>query len=225
MEIFSFLDRIFLRCEGPDGLPHVRDWIAENPSCHPAASEPLTWLPHYRGTREATIAIFLSTFISLFRSDELRSRISESCYFHQYEGSWSEVQELLEQRPTISAVTEKLLHQMSEDDFFGNFLKECERFLIRERRGYRPLVSDNLRRPRRRIRRRGYQDKGSLRPNTLRGSFPPDPQPGEDRRKKTIDINTYSRSDQSEHTKFSEWVAGRNSHPRSSPVPRKEDTS
>jgi hypothetical protein len=222
LEIFNFLDRILLRCDGPDGLPHVRDWIAENQSCHPPPSEVVTWLPHYRGTREATIAIFLSTFISLFRTDELRSRISESCYFHRYEGSWNEVQELLEQRPTISAVVTVLLQQMSEDDFFGNFLKECEKFLRRERKGYKSLDFDR-RRPRRKIRRRGYQDKGSLRPNTLRGSFPPDPTPGEDRRRKIIDISKFSLSDQSEHTKFSEWVAGRISHPGTSPVLRKED--
>lgn len=223
MEIFNFLDRILLRCDGPDGLPHVRDWIAENPSCHPATSESVTWIPHYRGSREATIVIFLSSFISLWRIDEIRTRLSESCYFHHYEGGWNEVQELLEQRPTPSAVLEKLLELMSEDDFFGNFLKDCERFLRRERRGYRPLVSDNVKRPRRKIRRRGYQDKGSLRPNTLRGSFPPDPAPGEDRRRKIVDISKYSKSDQTEHKKFSEWVAGRKSLSGHSPELRKED--
>lgn len=179
----NFLDRIFNFLDQAD-LPKTKKWIAENQSWDSAPTDQATsWLPVYHGAEEALEVLFLCLFQDPWKSWEVIQRIAESAYFQDYSGRWKQVQDILEQVTTSEDIKKFVELAFSEDDFFGNFLRNCEKLLRKNPHSYRLLERDR-RKPRRLIRRRGYQDKGSLRPTTLRGSFPPDPQEKEDRRRK-----------------------------------------
>lgn len=183
----TFLDRCLIRCrKEKNSLPLLEKWIAENQSLHPATITYPSWLPHYRTAREALYILFLSLFLPEWESWEIISRIKESCYFQRYDGGWKQVQEILEQVSSLQSFEEKFLGQLcSEDDFFGNFLPQANKFLRKNTSSFKPTVRD-LHRPKRKVYRRGYRDKGSLRPYHQRGRNLPDPTPGEDRRGKVI---------------------------------------
>lgn len=182
----KFSDRILRRMKiSEEKFPRLKNWIAENPSRYSAMEnrEDRSWLPHYKNAKEAEIVLFLGLFLPVWESWEIVSRIRESCYFHRYTGEWKQVQEILEQVTDLDTFEKKLSSLMSEDDFFGNFLTECERFLRREPHSFKPLVRDEHK-PRRLIRHRGYRDKGSLRPKHQQGRNLPEEFHSEDRRGK-----------------------------------------
>lgn len=180
----NFYDRILRRISSKeDPLPQLKDWTAKSPSRYPATIESRSWLPHYRTAREAKFVIFLGLFIPEWESWEIITRIKESCYFQRYQGEWQQVQELLEQVTDLPSFEEKFLQQSSLDDFFGNFLKECNKFLRKNPNSFKPVERDR-RKPRKLVYRRGYRDKGSLRPYHQRGRNLPEESPSEDRRSK-----------------------------------------
>lgn len=154
-------------------LPRLSDWIAESQSRHSATSNQ-SWLPQFRGAREAEIVLFLSLYIPDWESWEVIARIRDQAYHQRYEGRWNQVQLLLEQESSLPSFEEWWNEIESPDSFFGNFLRNCEKFLKRERFVYRDIERDR-RRPKRKIRRRGYLDKGSLLPAHKRGRNLPDP--------------------------------------------------
>lgn len=184
----NFLDRILSRTRGKD-LPFLNEWIAEYQSRWSATTDCLFfWFPHVTKAQEALVTIFLSLFLPYWKTQEIFVRLANLGYQHRYDGSWEVVQtvlenEILAETSLDSDNVEKLmLGIMSEDDFFGNFLRECERFLKLNRYTFRD--PERYRRPKRKIRRRGYLDKGTLRPYHQRGRNLPDPHPGIDRRSK-----------------------------------------
>jgi len=186
----KFLDRIFLYLEGHEELSRLRKWIAENQSCCPANSLlNLSWLPHYSGADEALCGLFLSLFLPQWETWELIERIANSAEFQEYSGRWEQVQEELEQVSSLEDLEKFVTISFSYDDFFGNFLRNCERFLRKNPHVVKPYDRDR-KKPRRKVWRRGHQDKGSLRPTTLRGSFPPDPEAKEFDRKRKIIFNS-----------------------------------
>lgn len=181
----DFLDRI-LRALDQQELTRLRDWIASRQSRDPAPDDEnilRSWLPIFRGADEALQCLFLASFLFPWQSWELVERIAQQAYLQEYNGRWEQVQEVLEQVSTFENLELMVQLCFSEDDFFGNFLGNCEKMLRREKKSFKSLERDRHR-PRRLIRRRGPQDKGSIRPSTLKGSFPPDPNPGIDRRRK-----------------------------------------
>lgn len=96
---------------------------------------------------------------------------------YMFEGKWKVVGELLSQQDFFSAGEYGFLRILekyySEQDFFGNVLPQTYRMIdtwFRTSSDYRPYrkPSDEkllLSKPRRRVRRRGYNDKGSRRPS------------------------------------------------------------
>lgn len=181
----KFSDRILSRMKkSPETFPLLMKWIAANPSRQSATeSTNFSWLPHYRTAREAKMIIFLGLYIPEWETWEVISRIKESCYFQRYEGEWRQVQELLEQVTDLPSFEEEVMKFYSEDDFFGNFLLDTEKFLKRNRSCKKPVVRDEHR-PKKLVYRRGYRDKGSLRPYHQRGRNLGEISPTEDRRQK-----------------------------------------
>jgi hypothetical protein len=181
----KFSDRILSRTEsGKNPLPRLKNWIAESQSLHSAMPRlGKSWLPHYRSAREAEIILFLGLFLHEWEVWEVTQRIVESCYFHRYSGAWEQVQKILEQVLNLQEYEEKYSMFYNDDEFFGNLLRDAEKFLKRNPHSFKDLVRDE-KRPRRLIRHRGYRDKGSLRPYHQRGRNLPDPEPGQDRRGK-----------------------------------------
>lgn len=182
----KFSDRVLKRVEIGD-LSRLKNWIAEKPSLQSTMDLygfDFQWLPHYTRAREGIIAYILSLYLSPWNTDRLAKRLSESCYFHRYQGEWNNLQNLLEKVSNLSDFEEKYLEFFSANDFFGNILVEMDNFLK-----YNSLLSSsrsyeykNRKPPKRKQFHRGYNDKGSLRPSHQRGRNLPDPNPGEDRR-------------------------------------------
>lgn len=174
----------------PKRFSHLKVWIAENQSKSPAP-EKRSWLPRYHGSREATVVLFLGLFKQPWNLWEEVERIRDSAYFQEYQGGWEQVQVILEQVTTRQEIEKIVTILGTEHDFFGNFLDSCEELLRREDKRFLPIDRDTHRKPKRILRRRGYLDKGSLRPQTLKGSFPPDPSPKPDRREKVQYFHFY----------------------------------
>lgn len=111
-------------------------------------------------------------------------RIRNQAYYQRYSGGWQQVQDFLEQVNNLRQFEEWYSRWMSDEDFFGNFLPDCERILRRESERFLEENRHSRKPPKRKVYRRGYLDKGSLRPYHQRGRSLPDPNPGEDRRDK-----------------------------------------
>lgn len=181
----KFSDRVLQRAR-IGGFSHLMNWIAEKPSLQPTMTKygvDFQWLPHYTRAKEGIYAYILSLYLAPWNTDKLAKRLSESCYFHRYEGEWNKLQTMLEQIPDYPSFEEKYQNFFSDNDFFGNVLPALDSFLRRNRlRNTSQPYDADRRKPKRLQRHRGYRDKGSLRPYHQRGRNLPDPSPGEDRR-------------------------------------------
>lgn len=141
----------------------VRNRIAEVQSLSPDTT---IWLdsPRPNGAFQSILllgAILLVSEGKWWESEKIYRRISNFCYLHQYEGEWSNVQELLENCKTFSEYREKMLERMNSQDFYGNYLPAICRWikvLKPKREGVQlgPVKHSE--------RRRGYNDHGTLRP-------------------------------------------------------------
>lgn len=185
MNNINFSDRILTRIESQkDPLPLLKDWTAKSPSRYPATENDLkSWLPHYRSAREAKMILFLGLYRPEWVNWEITARIRNSAYFQRYSGEWEQVQQMLEQVTDFKTFEDYIQNHESFDDFFGNFLKDCEKFLRRNPFPFKPVERDRHK-TRKPVYRRGYRDKGSLRPYHQRGRNLGEPNSGEDRRSK-----------------------------------------
>lgn len=88
--------------------------------------------------------------------------LARMCFNFNYEGEWAKVQEILELR-TMSPykIVEKLSNWMSAEDYYGNFVPLCRK-LARNARIVKISYGNN-RKVRKPQRKRGYDDKGTLR--------------------------------------------------------------
>jgi hypothetical protein len=107
---------------------------------------------------------------------------ANQCYKYEYNGKWSTLQEILERSSNFEEFKQVTIDLLGNSTFYGNLEPLMERYqktvIYKRFDQQRGLV----RRPRR---RRGYNDKGSLRPKWKRGRNLPDPGPErEDRRNK-----------------------------------------
>lgn len=88
--------------------------------------------------------------------------LARMCYNYNYEGEWAKVQEILELRTLSPYNIVKLISGwMSAEDFYGNFVPLCSK-LARTARIVRISYSNN-RKVKKPQRKRGYDDKGTLR--------------------------------------------------------------
>lgn len=186
MSLIQFSDRILNQIQTEKNLQRLRDWIAESQSWYSAPEVLVSkeWLPHVLNARQALAAIFAAKFLPYWVNDEIFKRIGQLAYLNRYQGTWKIVQDILEriyEDNTGTEIDEKIwLSYQSEDDFFGNFLVEVNCLLKINYHSWKRLDERKL--PKKKVRRRGYQDKGSLRPSHKRGRNLPEPEPGEDRR-------------------------------------------
>lgn len=101
-----------------------------------------------------------------WQTERIIRHLSFLCYRNNYQGEWSNVQELLETKIHLPReFFEAYKRKHGEDEFFGNLLKEAYLILksrVITKRNYYSVIEDT-RRIKRKIRRRGYDDKGTLR--------------------------------------------------------------
>jgi hypothetical protein len=164
------------------GLPLLNKWIAVCLSSYSAPSNVSTeWFPTVRDSRRAQEVIFLSLYLPVWKSDRIIEHIAQLAFRYYYSGEWRIVQELLENYNTPARFVEIYLLHRSTDEFFGNFLPSCDRYL-RYFSGLRGVQQVGP--YKRKVRRRGYNDKGTLRPKHQQGrNLPGLPSEKEDRRK------------------------------------------
>lgn len=193
----NFLERIQNFLAGNERLPSVKRWIADPQSWYHAPLNfpysvrteecpTLKWKPLVENSTDALIVIFLGLFRPEWELWEIIERISYLCYRYRYQGRWEQVQVFLEQvtdLPTFLDCWQKYHHP---NEFFGSFLFNCQKFLERNLASLKreEIPSVVLPRPTKKVWRRGYQDKGNLRPLHKRGRSLGDPEPGLDRRSK-----------------------------------------
>lgn len=109
-------------------------------------------------------------------SEKLLVHISRLAKNHGYQGKWRKVGEVLQldlYTLGIRGILRQITKDMSPEDFFGNFLKKVYSIIennLKTRSQFRPYrelnKQERYRGIRRKIRRRGYNDKGSLSPNS-----------------------------------------------------------
>lgn len=123
-----------------------------------------------------------------WESDRIYGQMAQQCYRYRYEGEWKVVQALLEtklQTPEDFYLCYTQFH--SPEEFFGNLVRET--FFL-QRCGILEYVrirfnSESTRPVRRKVRRRGYSDKGTLRfRHEQHGDQSKVERPREDRRSK-----------------------------------------
>lgn len=183
----NFYDRIISRTRSKKKpLKFLAKWIAESQSCYSqTAYKPKFWFPSISKARDALCAIFLAQFIPYWETAEVFQRMGQLAYQNRYSGRWESVQLILE-RIKLSTNSQPELNEMiwlemfQPREFYGNFLQQVELFLMINRETYRSYEKHS--RVKRKVRRRGYQDKGSLRPPWQKHRTFPDPNPGIDRR-------------------------------------------
>lgn len=111
-------------------------------------------------------------------SEKLIVHIFNLARNHQFQGKWDRVGEILQHCDLytlgIHGILSSICKNMSEEDFFGNFLPEVYRIIEKNlilrpmTKGYRTLNKrERYRGIHRKVRRRGHDDKGSLKPNSL----------------------------------------------------------
>lgn len=108
--------------------------------------------------------------------ENLLQHLYHICRNHNFQGEWYTVGEILQQdlfTSGIYGILKKVIQNLSEEDFFGNIMPTTYRIFEKRLIVVRNQVSkkteilskrDRLRGIPRKIRRRGYNDKGSTRP-------------------------------------------------------------
>lgn len=143
------------------------------------------WLDTFEVTKYPSDCISLLLVISFCRpgwsSYETIEKLINHIWFlatkaHGSQGKWMIVREMLSQdfyRLGIRGCLQKLAPHVSEQDLFGNYLKKAYRILENEILIPRRMIKaarelskrEKYRGIKRKVRRRGYDDKGSLRPS------------------------------------------------------------
>lgn len=110
------------------------------------------------------------------RIEKIRKKIEKVGQYYQFQGKWADVGALLHTELNTYGMNNfesKLYSMFSTEDLFGNILPLCHS-IIEKKLGIKKLASlpkdytnkrDRLRGVKRRIRRRGYNDHGSLKLN------------------------------------------------------------
>lgn len=162
-------------------LARLQKRIADCQSLYPdsaKSSEKIIQLTFtLRGSYQCLQLLYISSYFQVWETDILVQSIANKAYRHSYNGKWETVQEFLEAGPqTPEQFAEKFISLRGPHDFFGPFL-ECS---LREMHFVK--IKDMTKRSTGKvvypIYRRGYKDKGTLRPNHKSGRD----LPGEDSR-------------------------------------------
>jgi hypothetical protein len=132
---------------------------------------------YLRNARQAVAVLLVLPLVlpgtrSYYLISDLRDHIQRMAENHSGEGGWNVVREILQQSTSLDIYSSWniVLKNSSSEDWFGNWIPE----LLRAKRSLKvqtvyQSVSDDTRPFRRPQRKRGYDDKGSLLDNSLKG--------------------------------------------------------
>jgi len=129
----------------------------------------LEWRPHPRdlsSARSCIIVLFCNSIASFnsFGSERLIEQVARVSYFRNYDGDWLHVREISKLKPSPGIILQYILTNIcSTNDWFGNYIKDIVR-CFRGSKYYNPYIErpHKVKSPQR---KRGYDDKGTLRPS------------------------------------------------------------
>lgn len=172
-------------------LKHINStWnlIGENMIKFSARTSPCSDIPQefwitsdVGNSREALAMLFLLDIITPSTQnyclvENLRNHIAKLARNNHYSGDWNLVKEFLSNvKPFVHREgIEFCLQNMSESDYYGNFLRTVKRLLFKLKfRQMHTSVESDTRRYKKSQRKRGYDDKGSRRlPHEFHGQRP-----------------------------------------------------
>lgn len=153
-------------------ISQVMTMVRISDETSPYSNPPLSsiWTKEVRNSRTAIACLLALPFVTKSRSGALtyaiKEHISKMAYNNRYEGKWNVVQEILELNipNAINPIVEVICKYHSTNEIFGNIVPLVGT-MVRSfyfKKNYISVIDDNrpVRRPQR---RRGYNDKGSLR--------------------------------------------------------------
>lgn len=136
--------------------PTARDLITRN----------LSWsfprVTHFHDCLALLGAVLKVSENRFWESERTVRYLSNQAYIHQYDQNWEVLQEFLEKVDNYDDYRVYALERMSNEDFYGNLEPKIYRLI----RVLKPTADEERRgRKKKSQRRRGYRDKGTLRPN------------------------------------------------------------
>lgn len=147
----------------------ARKRIAENTSSDLQDGRYNSFFVHVEKPLEALGAIIVMSLMTKERDEmsrlKFKEHLAQMCYNYNYEGKWSVVQEVLETPTILRNIIGKIADLLSIRELKGNILPLLTSIVYKAK----SITTDLLReshKPRVRYpqRKRGYDDKGSLRP-------------------------------------------------------------
>jgi len=119
-------------------------------------------------------SLFITTLFPYWETDRIIKEMGQKAYLYSYSGIWQEVQDYLElyQNDPLWFL-EKYLTTHSINDLFGNFFPRVEKTMNRIIKKPETMYKHRLPPVRYPHRKRGYDDKGTLRAPHERHGDPP----------------------------------------------------
>lgn len=116
-----------------------------------------------RTARQALIVLSLLLDFELWENDTQVRSLGQMCFFYKYEGKWRIVQSFLEETTNFQEFEKKYKDVFGPHDFYGNFLPSRKRWKKTEQKKLTETGIDKHK-VKQKVYRRGYDDKGTLRP-------------------------------------------------------------
>lgn len=175
---------ILLETKIPFDSRRKKRWSAEIQSFYPDTSYPIE--VYHPSTAWESIAAYGALLLrggeEYWNTDKEVRFFANQCYRYRYNGHWGTLQEILERTLVFEDFEAVALELLGPCSYYGNLVPLIRRMALTVRR-YDPSAQGRVRK---KVRRRGYNDKGSLRPDFKRREIEgiPDSQDREDRRNK-----------------------------------------
>lgn len=148
----------------------IDEWIAECQSLHPNLS---LGINIRLSAWDSLVLLYILSHIGQFFwiTDDLHKNLSQRAYQNNYEGEWKTVQDFLESDlQTPKKFYDKFVENRDPCEFFGNIKRRAKVLLRIIKKKKRDFQAGNVIYP---IRKRGYKDKGTLRPFHRPAVIPP----------------------------------------------------
>jgi hypothetical protein len=108
--------------------------------------------------------LYLSLYYPVWENQRITKQLTQLCFIFQYSGKWNFLQKLLEEASTPEEFERIYIDEYGARDFFGNFLGKTERRFLIRRFDKHTDQGKERRYITKKVYRRGYDDKGTLRP-------------------------------------------------------------
>lgn len=147
----------------------ARRRIAENTSSDLHSGKFNSFFVHVERPLEALGALLAMSLMTKERDEmsrlKFKEHLAQMCYNYSYEGKWRVVQEVLETPTIFRNIIEVIIQKLSIRELKGNILPLLPGIVARVKVIQTDLLKE-ARKPKVRYpqRKRGYDDKGSLRP-------------------------------------------------------------